>query len=113
VTPVAAGLVGLSPIPIHLLKRRSALALVWEVTPVKAKLLSESATAEKATPLYRLLRLAEVQAISGLKRTQIKAAVRRSEFQKPILLTPGGRAIAWAEEEVLAWREARLASRAA
>jgi prophage regulatory protein len=59
----------------------------------------------------RLLRLPAVLAFSGYGRTQIFEAIKRHEFPRPIKLTPSGRAIAWDEAELLAWKKARKAQR--
>jgi predicted DNA-binding transcriptional regulator AlpA len=61
----------------------------------------------------RLLRLAEVQNATGLRKTSIYAAMARPTlegggFPRP---TKIGRVSAWAESEVLGWIEARKAER--
>ena len=64
---------------------------------------------EKRFP--RMLRLRAVMEFSGLRTTQIYQKVKDGEFPKPVKLTESGRAVAWDEDELLAWREARLAAR--
>lgn len=59
----------------------------------------------------RLLRLWAVEEFSGLKRTQIWEHIERGEFPQPVKLTESGRAIAWDEAELIAWRDARKAAR--
>jgi predicted DNA-binding transcriptional regulator AlpA len=59
----------------------------------------------------RLLRLPAVLAFSGYGRTQLFEAIKRKEFPTPIKLTESGRAIAWDEAELNAWKEARKAQR--
>jgi prophage regulatory protein len=61
--------------------------------------------------VQRLLRLAAVEQFSGLKRTAIWEHMARGEFPRPIKLTDSGRAIAWDEAELIAWRDARKAAR--
>ena len=59
----------------------------------------------------RFVRLPAVLQFAGLRRTQLHEAIRRGEFPRAVKLTPGGRAIGWLEEELLAWRDARIAAR--
>jgi prophage regulatory protein len=59
----------------------------------------------------RLLRLRDVERFAGIRRTQIYQHVQDGTFPRPIKITDGGRAIAWPEEELVAWREERLAAR--
>ena len=60
-------------------------------------------------PLTRLLRIAEVEAASGLDRSTIYRLMKdeTSGFPEPIQLTPGGRAVAWNSAELAAWIEER------
>jgi prophage regulatory protein len=58
----------------------------------------------------RLLRLPEVQKLTGLGRTFIYQATANKSFPMLVKL---GRASAWPESEVLAWVEARKAERMA
>jgi predicted DNA-binding transcriptional regulator AlpA len=46
------------------------------------------------------LRLPAVVAKTGLKKTQILEAVDKGIFPKPFRLIPGGRAMAWDEDEI-------------
>jgi prophage regulatory protein len=59
----------------------------------------------------RLLRLPAVLSFTGLGRTQLHVAIERGEFPKPLKITPTGRAVAWLEDELVTWREARKAAR--
>lgn len=61
----------------------------------------------------RLLRLRAVEEFAGLKRTQLAEHMKRGEFPSPIKLTDTGRAVAWLEEELVAWRQGRVAKREA
>jgi len=59
----------------------------------------------------RLIRLAEVQRLSGLSRTGIYARMADRTFPQRVPL--GGRAVGWVEEEVHAWVAARIEQREA
>lgn len=56
--------------------------------------------------MTRLLRLAAVKEITGLSRSTIYAD---TTFPKPVKI--GERAVAWVEDEVRGWVEARIADR--
>ena len=56
-----------------------------------------------------LLRLPEVMARVGLSRSEIYRRIAAGTFPAPVKL--GDRASAWAEHEVVAWCEARVAAR--
>lgn len=60
-----------------------------------------------ATPLIpgKLLRLAAVEAYTGLKRSSIYAGMRARTFPGSVRLS--ARAVAWRESEVQAWIDAR------
>jgi len=55
----------------------------------------------------RLIRLPEVQHRVGLGRSTIYRWMAEGKFPKPVQL--GGYSVAWAEDEVEAWIESRLA----
>lgn len=60
----------------------------------------------------RLIRLPEVEARTGYRRSTIYRLAQEGKFPTPILL--GARASAWIEDEINAWIEARIeASRTA
>ena len=61
--------------------------------------------------MKKLLRLPAVIELVGLKRTQIRAAIRRDVFPKPIKLTDTGRTCAWLLDDLEKWLEARVAVR--
>ena len=48
----------------------------------------------------RALRMPAVEAKTGMKKTQILEAVDRGDFPAPFKVLPGGRAIAWDEDEI-------------
>jgi prophage regulatory protein len=59
--------------------------------------------------LQRVIRLAELPAYTGLRRSQIDALIARGEFPRPVKLST--RRKAWLESEVAAWQGARIAER--
>lgn len=59
------------------------------------------------SPPFRMLRLPEVKALTGLSRTTIYELIARCQFPSPVKL--GCRSVAWLEEEVLEWRRERIA----
>jgi prophage regulatory protein len=65
--------------------------------------------AVKAAGLRRILRLPEVEAATGKKRSAIYDGIADGTFPKPVPL--GERAVGWIEDEVAAWQDARIAER--
>ena len=59
----------------------------------------------------RLIRRKQVMELLGIKRMAFDEAIKRQDFPKPITIFAGGRAKAWAEDEVLDYIERRLATR--
>ena len=59
--------------------------------------------------MTKILKLSDVEALSGLRRSSIYAFMKRGEFPKPIPL--GVRAVGWLESEILEWVESRTAMR--
>jgi prophage regulatory protein len=57
------------------------------------------------------IRKTELLKLLPLGRTQLDAAIKAGQFPAPVKLTDGGRRIAWLEEEIEAWLEARVAAR--
>ena len=55
-----------------------------------------------------LLRLQQVQALTGLARSTLYKLVSERNFPSPIPLT--GRAVAWDSQAVNAWIESRIAA---
>jgi prophage regulatory protein len=49
----------------------------------------------------RLIRLPQVEHLTGLKRAHLYGLARRGQFPKPLKL--GARASAWRESQVLEW----------
>ena len=56
-----------------------------------------------------ICRLPDVKAKTGLSRSTIYAMMAESRFPKPIKLSE--RAVGWAEAEITAWVESRIAQR--
>lgn len=54
----------------------------------------------------RILRLPEVQKMTGLSRSTIYLRVAQGNFPKQILL--GGRAMGWPEDEIEGWIEKQI-----
>ena len=65
--------------------------------------------AVKAAGLRRILRLYEVEAATGKKRSQIYDDMAQGKFPQPVPV--GERAVGWIESEILEWQEARIAKR--
>jgi len=59
----------------------------------------------------QLIRRREVMELLGIKRTAFDEAIKRQDFPKPITIFAGGRAKAWAEDEVRDYIERRLSTR--
>jgi len=53
-------------------------------------------------------RLPQVEAFTGAKKPTIYAWIKSGTFPKPIKI--GARAVAWLEEDLQAWRDARIAA---
>jgi prophage regulatory protein len=54
----------------------------------------------------RLLRLPDVEALVGLRKSAIYALMKRSEFPRCVQVTP--RCVAWPESAVLQWVQDRI-----
>jgi predicted DNA-binding transcriptional regulator AlpA len=61
--------------------------------------------------LNRMYRLRDLPQFVGLRRTQIIVLIKAGKFPKPISLSDAGRAIAWLEEDLIAWQHARINKR--
>ena len=62
-----------------------------------------------STARRRLLRLSDVLAKTGKKRTSLLTDVNAGRFPRPIKI--GARAVAWVDCEVEAWISARMVDR--
>ena len=58
--------------------------------------------------LSRMYRLRDLPQFVGLGRSQISALIKAGNFPKPISLSDAGRAVAWLEEDLLAWQRSRI-----
>lgn len=59
----------------------------------------------------RLIRIAEVIALTGLSRSYIYALASEGRFPKSISLVPGGTSRAWIYAEIQDWLNQRIAAR--
>ena len=57
----------------------------------------------------RIVRLKEVQQMTGLSRSTIYAEIARGRFPRQVRLT-GGRSVGWHEAAVIRWIESRRLS---
>lgn len=60
-----------------------------------------------AVPRDRLVRLPEVESLTGCKKSTIYLMLREGRFPKPVRLT--ARMVAWPETAVLQWVQDRIA----
>lgn len=56
----------------------------------------------------RLLRMKQVQALTGLSRTYIYSLAQSQKFPRSIPLVEGGTSRAWLESDVLKWIDERV-----
>ncbi len=56
----------------------------------------------------RLLRLPEVEVLTGLKKSTLYRLMRERQFVQPVQVTP--RCTAWPESQVLQWVQDRIAA---
>lgn len=85
-------------------KRTEGTENVQPVTPAPViTLLAPAPTARQD----RLLRLAEVEHLTGLKKSSLYGMARTGKFVKPIKLS--ARCVAWSEAAVLQWIADRVA----
>jgi prophage regulatory protein len=61
----------------------------------------------KAALPERLLRLPDVEALTGLRKSSIYDAMRRGDFPQPVKLSR--RAVCWPESRIHAWIAQRIA----
>jgi prophage regulatory protein len=58
--------------------------------------------------MQKVHRLPQVEAITGAKKQTLYGWIAAGKFPKPIKI--GQRAVAWLEEDLQAWRDARIAA---
>ena len=63
------------------------------------------------TVSFRILRMKELQTLTGLSRSYLYHLAKEGSFPKPISLVPGGSSKGWLESEVLTWISERIAER--
>lgn len=73
----------------------------------EGRAMTTSVTEERTTPTTRLLRVSEVQALTGLARSTIYAWSAQRRFPPAIRLSP--RAVRWIEADVEEWLRERVA----
>jgi prophage regulatory protein len=59
--------------------------------------------------MQKILRLRDLAAVTGLKRSAIYAKIAEGTFPKPIPL--GVRAVGWLESDIETWQQERIAAR--
>lgn len=62
-----------------------------------------------APRLQRVIRLRDLPDFVGLRRTAIEGLIAAGKFPKPIRLSE--RSMAWVENDLIAWQQARIAER--
>ncbi len=65
------------------------------------------ANPSKAAHPERLLRLPDVESLTGLRKSSIYDAMRRGEFPQPVKLSR--RAVCWPESRIQSWIAERIA----
>ena len=63
------------------------------------------------TKLSKMIKHGELPQYSGCGLTKTDAMIVAKEFPSGIPMTPNGKQLRWAEEELLAWQNERLAMR--
>lgn len=71
--------------------------------------MSANTTQTTTHPHIRLLKMPEVTAITGIRRSQIYALVSEGTFPPPVKI--GHQAVAWVDAEIQVWVRARIAER--
>jgi prophage regulatory protein len=72
---------------------------------------AQARLAATASGARRILRIAEVEIMTGKARTQIYDEIQKGIFPQPVPL--GERAVGWLSDEIAGWQEARIAERSA
>ena len=63
----------------------------------------------EAPPLRRFLRISQVEAVTGLRKSAIYARIKRGAFPKAIPLgNAPNSAVAWIDSEIAEWQSERL-----
>jgi len=59
----------------------------------------------------KLLRIKQVQAMTGISKSYLYMLCSQNLFPKSIQLVAGGSSVAWVESEVLEWIDSRIKAR--
>ena len=59
------------------------------------------------TEFRRFMRMPEVVKMVGMARCTIYSHIKNGDFPAPYKLSGGGRAVAWASDEIRKWMESR------
>jgi len=59
----------------------------------------------------KLLRIKQVQQITGLSKSYIYQLCNQNQFPKSVQLVAGGSSVAWVESEILEWIDSRIKAR--
>jgi len=59
----------------------------------------------------KLLRIKQVQQITGLSKSYIYQLCSQNKFPKSIQLVDGGSSVAWVHSEILEWIDSRITAR--
>ena len=68
----------------------------------------ESSQQENEKSKARLIRLSEVEKMTGIRKSYIYKLMDKNEFPKNRKIVPEGKAVAWVEAEIIAWIKARV-----
>ncbi|WP_161124301.1 helix-turn-helix transcriptional regulator [Malikia spinosa] len=79
-------------------------------TTTQAPTIHLAHSAKPVTPRDRLLRLPEVESITGMKKTSIYALMREGKFPQRICISR--RMSAWSEVAVLQWVQTKISGNA-
>lgn len=74
-------------------------------TPTQPASLHLAHTAKPVTPRERFLRLPQVEATTGFKKSTLYHWIKEGKFPRPV---PVGRMSAWPESAVLQWVQDRI-----
>ena len=82
------------------------MSMRTDPTPTPATAIHLVHSVKPVTPRDRLLRLPEVEAVTGMKKTTIYALMRDGKFPNRLCITR--RMSAWPESAVLQWVQSKI-----